>query len=60
MTKEMKQICMGKKFNSSHQLALLLCRHMGEERARQTARSNGWAGVLTALDEQTAMVTAAY
>ena len=58
MTTAMKNICLGKKFNSNHQLALILARHMGEDKARETASNNGWEGVIEALDEQTAMVTA--
>ena len=49
---------MGRKFNANHQLAILLARHLGLDGARREARRNGWSGVLQALNEQGAMVTA--
>lgn len=50
-------VFMGRKFNANHQLAILLTRHLGLEGARREARKNGWDGVLTALQEQHAIVT---
>jgi len=50
-------VYMGRKFNANHQLAIILERHMGLDRARRTARKNGWRGVLAALNEQNAIVT---
>jgi len=50
-------VYMGRKFNANHQLAILLTRHLGIDGARREARRNGWAGVLTALSEQSAIVT---
>jgi len=48
---------MGQKFNANHQLAILLARHLGAEGARREARKNGWSEVLTALNEQNAIIT---
>ncbi|MEG3617605.1 hypothetical protein V5T82_03965 [Magnetovibrio sp. PR-2] len=47
----------GRKFNANHQLAILLSRHLGLDGAKREARRNGWAGVLAALTEQSAIVT---
>ncbi len=48
----------GQKFNSCHQLALLLTRHMEPRQAIAVCRENGWDGVRTALEEQQHIVTA--
>ena len=47
----------GHKFNANHQLAIILTRHLGPEKARKTAKANGWREVLRALTEQKAIVT---
>jgi len=47
----------GCKFNANHQLAILLTRHLGADGARREACKNGWSDVLTALKEQSAIVT---
>jgi len=51
------EISLGRKFNSNHQLAIILSRHLGLQGARQTAFKNGWKGVLAALEEQKTIVT---
>ncbi|MDH5187937.1 MAG: hypothetical protein OEW37_03145 [Rhodospirillaceae bacterium] len=57
MTSAAKEVYLGEKFNSNHQLALILSRHMGKKKACATAKKNGWEGVLQALSEQMAIVT---
>jgi len=57
MTSAVKEVYLGEKFNANHQLALMLSRHMGCEKARKTAKKNGWEGVVQALNEQMAIIT---
>lgn len=47
----------GQKFNSCHQLAVLLIQHMPRQEAIDVCRENGWDGVLKALEEQRFIVT---
>jgi hypothetical protein len=48
---------LGRKFDSCHQFAVLLTRHMKPSDAKALCRENGWDGVARALDEQRHMVT---
>lgn len=52
------EVYLGQKFTANHQLAVILTRHMGTEKARQTATNEGWEGVLQAIEEQSSIVTA--
>lgn len=47
----------GLKFNSCHQLAVLLTQHMPRQQAIDVCRENGWDGVLKVLEEQRYMGT---
>ena len=60
MTSAVKEVYLGEKFNANHQLALILSRHMGSEKACKTAKKNGWEGVVQALNEQKAIITKAH
>lgn len=57
MTSAVREVYLGEKFNANHQLALILSRHMGNEKARKTAKKNGWEGVVQAINEQMAIIT---
>ncbi|MEX2648010.1 MAG: hypothetical protein WD673_03250 [Alphaproteobacteria bacterium] len=48
---------LGRKFDSCHQLAVLLTRHMQPAEAVAVCRENGWDGVRRALEEQNHMIT---
>ncbi|MCK5445347.1 MAG: hypothetical protein KAI73_06960 [Rhodospirillaceae bacterium] len=52
------EVYLGQKFTANHQLAVILTRHLGADKARQTATSEGWEGVLQAIEEQSSIVTA--
>ena len=52
-----RNAALGRKFDSCHQLAVLLTRHMNQAQAVAVCRDNGWDGVRRAIEAQSTMVT---
>ena len=52
-----RNAALGRRFDSCHQLAVLLTRHMNRAQAVAVCRENGWDGVRRALETQSTMVT---
>lgn len=50
-------VFLGRKFNDSHQLGILLTRYLGRDGAKQACLENGWHGVLGAICEQERIIT---
>lgn len=50
-------VCLGRKFDDHHQIAIILTRHLGLDGARRRCAQHGWRGVLKAIDEQQSIVT---